>query len=165
MTVIMIDGPEKAGKSTLVEALHLRGAYVRKWTGPAVPDDSEYFIPLQIDAKSQRIVVWDRGWASEVVYGQLLEQPRRLAGDWQRAELLYGRLIEVAVMLLGPNVETLKRLRDSTDLPIDPSAERRAFAHYGQLAGWIVLENEHTPTYIAALADSLMFMATSKVTA
>lgn len=161
----MIDGPEKAGKSTLVEALCLRRAYVRKWTGPAVPDDNEYLVPLQIDAKSQRVVVWDRGWASEVVYGQLLKQPRRLAGDWQTAELLYGRMAEIAIMLLGPDVETLKRLRDNTDLPIDPAIERQAFARYGQLAGWIVLENEHTPTYIATLADSLMFMATSKVTA
>ena len=144
MTLIYIDGPQKAGKSTIISALRqlLTPTVVREW-GPAEPDLA--FSPALLDDcyNSNAHSVWKRGWAAEHIYATLL---RRLPRDPWLGEWLYGRAFQTAglrIIVLGPDAATLARLRDDTDLPIDPAEERGMFLHYASRFHYLTFMNEH----------------------
>jgi hypothetical protein len=166
--IIVIDGPEKAGKSTIIRAIQkLRpDAKVRRW-GP-VASDTEYLEPLKADTRSTlSLSVWDRSWASEHVYSKLLARGRRLDDGWL-GEWLYGRAVRTmgaAFMVVGPNVETITRGRDATDLPVDPAVERDAFWEYGGKYGWHVVLNPHTPEAAEELAAMMVERAETRAIA
>jgi len=155
MSVILIEGPEKAGKSTLATALAKVLApmtdrvEVRHMVGRAKPDDRVYSRQLAEDTaagSSDLIAVWDRCWPSEYVYGTLLHQDRRLAGDPWLGEWLYGRAVNangLRVILPGPDSVTLAASRDNSDLPVDPGEEQRLYLAYAFRFGWLVLEREN----------------------
>lgn len=152
--IAVVDGPEKAGKSTFVRALAAelsrRGVNVsvRKWTGRAKPDDSEYLAPLAEDCLTAGLIsVWDRSWASEHVYGGLLGQDRRLAGDPWLGEWLYGRAVSAcgAAFHLTANPSELASRRDESDLPVDPAEEARWFQRYADDYGWVTLSTGYSP--------------------
>jgi hypothetical protein len=155
MAIIYIDGPEKAGKSTVATVLKEEyGFRVRKW-GPVDPDDRVYMQPLADDIASGDNVVWDRGWAAESVYASMLGRDRRLADDSWLGEWLYGRTVQTVglrVMLLGPDVKTIYRLRDKDDLPVDTVWERKFFEDYGRRFGYNVWHNDHHPDAALAIA-------------
>jgi len=154
MPVILIDGPEKAGKSTLIAALRMSlGARVRAW-GQVSPDDRVYTEPLGTDITSPKVHIWDRGWISEAVYGSLLNRPRRLSKDWWLAEWLHGRALHtdgLAVVLLGPSDSTLKSLRKEDDLKVEVAAERETFRQYATRFGIGYYENEHNRETVDAM--------------
>jgi hypothetical protein len=149
--LLIIDGPEKAGKTTLIH--ELVGAFTmmdylvrtRKW-GPTKIDDREYSPAIQEDIAWTGLTIWDRSWASESVYGTLLKRDKRLAENPWLGEWMHSRAMRpwgARIMLLGPGNNG--DLRDETDLPVDPVEERDTFRFYGNLFGWEeVLENEHT---------------------
>jgi hypothetical protein len=153
MSVIIIEGPEKAGKSTLAGLLrmalmrtHLHDSVIiRHQAGRADPDDRVYSKQLMDDTSAppdELVVIWDRGWPSEYVYGNLLGQPRRLAKDPWLGEWLHGRAVQangLRVMLLGPGANELRRRRDDTDLPVDPQDEKTMYTRYGKRYGWTTL--------------------------
>src|SRR3989304_2111146 len=102
MSVIVFDGPEKAGKSTIIEALRQYAkstkffdrVYVRHW-GPVSPDDRVYAHELSQDSTCfNELVIWDRCWPSEYVYGNLLGRSRRGTGDPWLLEWLHGRAVQ-----------------------------------------------------------------------
>jgi len=152
MSVIILEGPEKSGKSTLAVTLEkalsvaFDNVIIRHWEGRAIPDDSIYLKPLiraTSVSSSELIEIWDRGWPSEYVYGNLLSQPRRLANDPWLGEWLYGRAVQpdgLRVMLAGPSASRLQSLRDSSDLPVSPMAEKTMYIEYGMKYGWLMLE-------------------------
>ena len=169
MPLIIVDGPEKAGKTTLVQHLaDTSNAVTRKFYGAADPDDRVYMEQLAYDmdlVANGRIVVWDRSWASEVVYGRLLGQDRRIAGDAWLARWLYGRCAEACgtrVMLLGPGDEELEALRDDTDLPVPVGEERLAFRGYALVNEWWVFQNRHTAGELGVLAKRILNAAVSR---
>lgn len=171
MPLIVIDGPEKAGKSTLIE--HMRDAtrvdVVRKFTDAAQPDDRVYGAQLEADmvlVRSGCTVVWDQGWLGEVVYGELLGQDRRIAGDWFQGEWLYGRAVDacgVKAVLLGPSVEALACNGDDTDFEVSLRGERELFMKYGKLGGWRVVANQHEEGMSKSLALELVGLAGQRV--
>lgn len=155
MAIIYIDGPEKAGKSTVATVLKEEyGFRVRKW-GP-VPGDEVYMQPLAEDIASGDNVVWDRGWAAEHVYAYLLgREDRRLEADPWLGEWLYGRVVATVglrVMLLGPDAKVIHALRDEDDLPVDTTEERRQFHDYGRRFGYSVWANDHHRDAALAIA-------------
>jgi hypothetical protein len=156
--LICVDGPEKSGKTTLVSEMVRLGASYVHW-GP-VESDAEYATALRRHNIGQvgtgDVVVWDRGWASESVYSTLLGRGRRLGSDPWLGEWLYGRAFCKRVMLLGPDSETLVRLRTPDDLPVDPHTEREAFIRYGGQWGWERVFNDHRPGYARELAGRIM---------
>jgi hypothetical protein len=163
--MIFIDGPEKAGKSTLAAKIaEQHGGRVRHWglpERPPEPFDLIYDRALREDCHpGTGGVTWDRGWASEAVYSRLLGRPgRRLADDPWLGEWLYGRMAAVLgprVILLGPDEATLTGLRANDDLPVDVHEEREAFREYGEQWGWLVVENKHTDVSASILASRLV---------
>lgn len=157
---IYVDGPEKAGKTTLVNRLVERHGFIRRhWSkGP----DAIYAKPLAEDleavAQGARII-WDRGWAAESVYSRLLNRPSRVAHDPWLAEWLHGRAAQAAglrLMMLGPSARALRGLREADDLPVSPWEERRAFANYGRLFGYHTIANSHTPGYLDNLEKEVL---------
>jgi hypothetical protein len=148
--IIVIDGPEKAGKSTLIELLRkeLLRTHVRPW-GPVDPDDRVYLQPLIADTTdTHRIGIWDRSWASEHVYAKLLNRDRRLKDDPFLGEWFYGRAAQAVglrIMLIPEDPNELIRRRDNTDLGVNPIVERNAFIEYAKTFGWTILYNQYTP--------------------
>lgn len=157
MPIIVIDGPEKAGKSTLATILEKQhGALVRHW-GP-VKSEEDFRHHLFVDCQADHLTVWDRSWASESVYSQLLNRGRRLGADPWYGEWIFGRAVNTVgtrAMILGPDVTTLRANRDDTDLPVDPWEEREAFLQYGIDFNVPFYVNEHTIGYAEGLAAEL----------
>ena len=144
--IVLIDGPEKAGKTTLISELKKRlNAESVSW-GP-VTGDTVYLQPLKEACASSRWVIWDRGWPSESIYSRLLHRGRRLEKEPFLGEWLYGRAVQTCglrVILLPGNVDEVINRRDKTDLPVDPVQEYMAYKTYGKLFGYLILENGYT---------------------
>lgn len=151
---ILFEGPEKAGKSTIIamfqKMLKSRGftSTVRKW-GQIDPDDSVYspYLLLDCNRDQDSVVLWDRGWISEYVYATLLHRPRRLKDNPWLAEWLHGRIAQthgLVVVLLGSSAKHNQDLRDNTDLPVNPWSERALFSDYANRFGLMCFKNEHT---------------------
>lgn len=153
MPIFIIDGPEKAGKTTLISALSGLGhgdkpegskMKVRKW-GP-VDSVLEYFGPIVEDYKFVQqggIVFWDRSWASESVYNALVRQRdtdqeslRYLeTGPWSKY------LIKIMVVSTTSALRQRRAAhRDPEDHEIDPERERAGFLKYAQTFNWQVIE-------------------------
>lgn len=166
MPIIVLDGPEKAGKSTLAAAVAAepwRGlpVQVRHW-GRLDPHnyyaDRVYLAALRSDCAYRGLVVWDRSWLSGSVYGQLLDRRDRLRDDPWLGEWLYGRAVLAGgqrVCLLGPDAATLEAARSADDLPVSAVEERELYRQMADRAGWTVLENprdlEHAAKWAAVL--------------
>jgi thymidylate kinase len=165
MTIIaVLDGPEKAGKTTLahflaegfsklvrnnrLDALEVTGStiepvdrvLIRHWHGQ-IPSTSVYLAALIADTETDIPVIWDRSWVSEAVYSVGLDRPDRgNKYDWFSTAWYYGRAIQTTglrLMVLGPSVEDLKARRTPDDLPIDPQHERELFGKYAEQYNWI----------------------------
>jgi energy-coupling factor transporter ATP-binding protein EcfA2 len=164
MSVIVFDGPEKSGKTTLIQNLSeaLKGlggkVEIRKQSGKAVPDETMYYAQLLHDASapiSDLLAIWDRSWASEYVYGKLLYQNRPMVNDPFAGEFLLGRLAQangLRVILAGPDVETLAQRRDYTDLPVDPAKEQSLYIQYGRMFGWTIIRPESNWTSVDGMS-------------
>lgn len=144
--IIIFDGPEKVGKTTIINALAKwltddnMAVKILKW-GPVDPDDRVYTPALQECARSPgEIFIWDRSWASEHVYALLLNRNRRLRLDPWLGEWLHGRAVTpngLLYMVLPPfQSDAFIRDRDSTDLDVDPNVETALFSHYADRFSW-----------------------------
>lgn len=157
--IIAIEGPEKAGKSTFVEALSkTTGASVRHW-GPISPDDRVYKQKLIEDTASKEWVIWDRCWPSEHIYGNLLGRNRRLSNDPWLGEWLHGRALQtsgIKAIVLPSNMEDLASKRDTTDLPVPPILEAKSYAMYAQLYDWDVHINNYDDESIFSFVTSVL---------
>lgn len=148
--IAVIDGPEKAGKSSLCARLrhYYPGLRIRHWFG-RVWSPFAYVAAMQEDIADPVPVVWDRSWASECVYSQLLSREDiGFRDDWWLAAWLYDRVVQtvgVRVMLLGSSVAELAARRTPDDLPCDPAAEQSAFRSYACRFGWSVYDSFDDP--------------------
>lgn len=146
MPIMLIDGPEKAGKSTFVSKMRQSDecSVLRQW-GP-VSSIVEYLGPLAEDyaiVQEGGFVIWDRSWASEFVYNKLV---RNRPTDGRTLDFLEtGPWLKylVKIMLVSTD-DTLKSRRqehrDPTDHKVDPKEERAAFISYGKQFNWTIIE-------------------------
>lgn len=155
--IIYLDGAEKAGKTSLIkllksEYLEAKSVSTIKQSGRANPDGFVYLQDLIRSATSSYIFVWDRGWISEVVYGQLLyavdpnyglrlfSQDEWLA-EWFLSRLAVGR---GGNFIISPSYpEQLAPRRDETDLPVDYRLEAERFHLYAENYGHNILYNDY----------------------
>lgn len=154
MPLLLIDGPEAAGKTTLVESVRSAWSptnqHVRNW-GP-VSSWQEYIAPLTEDVhwlrdRPEYLIIWDRCWAAEWVYNLLLpnRQDRPFStSDASWLEDLADTPATVKVILTAtvPELVLRRRLRvrqgGKPDLPVDPASELRSFEEYGKAYRWKV---------------------------
>ena len=154
--ILIVDGPEAAGKTTLIRAIGrqlTRPPLVRAW-GP-VDSVHEYWSPLQADlANEGDLVVWDRSWASEFVYNRLLRRGRSESTILEEATGLEEDVWESAGVLLMvialPEALHERRaqrraLKDLGDLPVRPEDEARHFAEYAVNHEWAMLPGDRDP--------------------
>jgi len=159
--IIVLDGPEKAGKTTLANYIvDKHKARYRHW-GP-VKSEAEYLKPLKDDIESGELVVWDRSWVSEHVYGVLLNRECKLRDDPWWGEWAYGRAIKTAgtgVILIGPSLDHLRSARTADDHPVDPALEVNAYRNYAHRFGWGCIQNSHAPGAVERLGDVIVAQA------
>ena len=157
--IILIEGCEKAGKSTLAAKLaEYLGGTIRHW-GPVSPDDRAYTPLLKQDCASRDWVIWDRAWPSEHVYAKLLHRDRRLARDSWLGEWLHGRALQTAglrVILSPRDPMRLVGMRDESDLPVDPLIEDNEFVNYGETYGYLMLKNDYSPKGDERMIDEVL---------
>lgn len=145
--ILVLEGPEKSGKSTLANAIAEKlNIKIRHW-GPVNPDDRVYTKYLIDESQNEEWIIWDRCWPSEHIYGKLLRRNRRLSYDPWLGEWLHGRAVQangLRIIVLPSTVEQLINRRDVSDLFVDPSKETRAYAKYAREFDWDVYVNPYT---------------------
>lgn len=150
--IIILAGPDKAGKTTLIkEVIRLfQDADIptnyRHWGKPKI-DDREYSPALQEDYENRGTVhIWDRGWPCEYVYSNLLRRGTRLAHDPWLGEWLHARAVDLKYIVLPYRVKKLVDLKSPTDMPVNSVEEYRAYSYYASRFHWPVIRNFYTET-------------------
>jgi hypothetical protein len=173
--IVVIDGPNKAGKTTLVESVRDSllslgyNAKIRHW-GPIDPDDRVYSPALISDSKDRdTVTIWDRSWVSEHVYGQLLKREnRRLTNDPWLGEFLHRRALigNGAGFILIPRTVALGKQRlDKSDeeFSADYEHERGLFLDYAVRFKWHGILNDYTKESLKKNTAAIVATVTSKL--
>lgn len=142
MPLVIIDGPEAAGKTTIIDALLEAwgpNSRMRRW-GPR-KSWLEYCGPLFEDTEACRedphlLIVWSRSWLSRSVYNKLLNQgqdvPPRAMTELDRIVLASGGLLFLVQapvpVLKARRQERLDSGSDQNDHPISPKDEAIQFS-------------------------------------
>ena len=163
--IIIVEGPEKAGKTTFINALDDRLKFEgykveRRKLGADKQDDSRYSPMLQTDVcKLDTVVIWDRGWVSEYVYATMLGRERRLAHNPWLGEWIHSRAVRpngALFMVLPQDPAELEIRRDDTDLPVDPYLEYGLFLRHAADYDWQILAHSYTGHGLEKLVDTAM---------
>ncbi len=161
--ILVISGPEKAGKTTLIKQIQKEAIKldiemdIRKQSGKAEPNDAIYLVHIIEDLlrSDVSLVVWDRSWVAEYVYGHFFSGRRLtfapLIGEW-----FYSRFATGKWILLGPNDATLSKNRDSSDLNVPVHEERSLYRNYARTFNWNWIENIHESVYCESLAQTMI---------
>lgn len=146
--IILLDGPEKAGKTTLrtrfVEEAekykwHVIQAHMKR---PTPVDHNAYLPLLLLGCRTDSLVIFDRSWVSEVVYNQLL---KRTETDLTIAQVnTFHYIVDTAGIsfILTDDPENLESLRSADDLSVSVPFEVAAYNRYarGHFIGIITKE-------------------------
>lgn len=153
MPLVIFDGPEAAGKTTLIEALMKEwgpNSTLRSWG----PRDSwlEYCQPLFDDLKAtkqdpQCLVVWSRSWASRFVYNKLLSQgqsvPPSVTRELENIVVASGGLLYFVyasiLELMSRRMARIEEGGHKPDHPISPEKELYAFQSYMRGRKWAAI--------------------------
>lgn len=165
MTVLIIDGPEKTGKTTTIELvrnmLSLRGVKSEYIHWGMVSDYIDYADLLQKHTKMRDVIyVWDRAWPSEYVYGKLLNREFHTMtndpwlGAWclDRAADANG----LKVILLPDNIEAVRKERDQSDMKVPVLGEVMLYNDYARMFGWDVYKVRHSTASQVNAAEQIV---------
>lgn len=158
---ILLEGPEKVGKSSLarslversrsldVDAVHVSSRYHAKLNLRV------YWDVLMLGKRRDLLVVADRAWVSEVVYSKLLGR-RSPIYSAEHAERLFGAAmgaVGIGVILAPPR---RRAPLDESDLQIPYNRESTAFIQYGLNWGYTVITQDwEVPTLTEQLLSLL----------
>lgn len=152
--IILIDGPENSGKTTVakaigewMESMDGGGSFVYvKQSGRALPDENIYIPQLYSQAVDKtKMFVWDRGWPSEFVYGRILDQDRPLAKNPFLGYWKFDRIVQSAglgVILSGENLAAMDEMRSDEDIQTTAADERALFEDYADTFGLLKIRND-----------------------
>ena len=150
MPILIFDGPEKAGKSTLIRKLvgqrqeNDPDVEIVDW-GP-VSSVFDYFTPLAnafVASDQGKWIIWDRSWASEFVYNQMTGRRENEPHVFDFLEQMCDRRGVTRYMILPPSevlIERREEAQDETDLKVDPAQERYHFDSYATIHRWTKVE-------------------------
>jgi hypothetical protein len=172
MTVIIVDGPEKTGKT------HTIARIIDELNGFGIPaervhwglvDDYDAYVPMlkEHTAKRDKVWVWDRAWPSEFVYGKLLNRESHTMtkdpwlGAWclDRAADANG----LKVMLLPEDVTALMKVRDATDQKVHPQHEVEMYNLYAMDYEWNRYTIGHDDYSQGMMAMSIVYHMRSRM--
>lgn len=166
MPLVIFEGPEAAGKSTLIDALIERWGsnfHYRHWG----PRESwlEYCQPLFDDVKATRedphlLVVWSRSWLSRAVYNQLLTQghsvPKTVLKELDHIVVRSGGFLFLVTspvnVLLQRRLDRLSDPNSKPDHPLDPEKEQDEFFKQNSSRKWKMLSG------VQPVNDNLTFI-------
>jgi len=171
MPLVIFDGPEAAGKTTMIEALQARWGPNNQFRGWG-PRESwlEYCQPLFDDIQACRedpklLVVWSRSWMSRAVYNTLLNQgrpvPKVIIKELDKIVTSEGGLLYLVVspvhVLLTRRLERMNEPGSKPDHPLDPDKELSEFYHQNQSRKWKIISGvNHTGDNISLIMDQLV---------
>lgn len=159
MPLVIFDGPEAAGKSTLISALMEEWgdkSIVRSWG----PRNSwlEYCQPLYDDLQycednPQWLICWSRSWASRHVYNKMLVQgqlvPPEVTKELENIVIRSGGMLVLVVSpvatLLARRLARLEEGGHKPDHPLDPDKELKEFQLYTRNRKWKTLVGTYDP--------------------
>lgn len=159
MPLVILDGPEAAGKSTIIDRLMGEwgpNSVLRSWG----PRDSwlEYCQPLWEDllvcqSDPQALYVWSRCWASRTVYNQLLNQgqivppevTKELDRIVTRAGGFLGMVTAPEVILLQRRLNRVESGFEKKDHQLDVGQELASFLKYARNRPWTALHGVDDP--------------------
>ena len=148
--LVVLDGPEKAGKTTLARKImewvmenrktniHYRRHIHGDSNHETIMNDLEFALSHPED-----LIIYDRWWSSELVYRPFDGKPPNLPLRVSVLEGRYGGLADSAGMriMVVPAESVLQERRDyaqdSTDIPIPVHRERDAFYEVARRGNWI----------------------------
>lgn len=155
MPLLIVDGPEAAGKTTLIRELvkAWNGEVKQRQWGPVI-SWTTYVKPLETDVEAAKdptkLIIWDRSWASEWAYDILLSRGRgtrltKLAKLEGKVDQVHGSKIMVTAPPIVLRERRAKRTLDGgkPDLPVHPAHESRLFGVYADMNGWMLLDTTH----------------------
>lgn len=173
--MLVLSGPEKAGKTTLLQAIEeawpgvdgagsvTRRAWHHRDRDPKDLRDTRNLRALVEDIElakdPQHLVIWDRSWVCESVYGILLGRKSDLADNPFLGEWLYGRAIQAVGMraiMLPADPRELEKRRSADDLQVHPALEYRAYKDHALKFGYEILENDYTEERLQDLTASIV---------
>lgn len=155
---LVIDGPEKAGKTTT--AMHIQQELTeqgldvkyRHWTGTD-PVGFTAYDEIMDDLDEFQVVIWDRSWASGQVYMDLGlgQKPEALKAE---GEEIFQVFNPVKLMFIGPSAEALAEKRTADDVSVSAFLERAAFIQYAMdYDGWAIWKSEYTKQWLSSVMD------------
>jgi hypothetical protein len=153
--IVMITGPEKVGKTTLARevvrqsrrlGVHAVHAAFRR---PDQLNPTAYLDMVKMGARSDTLVVMDRGWPDEMVYGDLLRREPAIKSEaW--AEWCLGAPMRTAGMGIVLAPPRRRAQLEDNDLQIEYEDERRRFVSYGLKWGYSVIPAMDVDTEVLA---------------
>jgi hypothetical protein len=174
--ILILDGPESAGKSSVVNAMLdmydvkpivRHWGLVNSWLQylPALLNDIQSFDKSPVGWRMP-MAIWDRSWASEVVYNNLMKRGRVISEDSIKRRLEQPLLGATGMMvMLVANHKTLserrvlKREEGHNDLPVLVNDELMAFLSYGREHNWTIIDTTGVEPMEIARAIFTMFHA------
>jgi thymidylate kinase len=159
MPLVIFEGPEAAGKTTLIDALEERWGSNFQFRGWG-PRESwlEYCQPLFEDIKACRadpklLIIWSRSWLSRAVYNSLLAQgqsvPNTVLKELDHIVVREGGLLLLIVspinVLLTRRLERLSQPDSKPDHPLDPEKELSEFYMQNKSKKWKTLSGIQDP--------------------
>ena len=138
--LVIFDGPEASGKTSVIREM-FPTAEVVSW-GPVESADV-YLEPALKAAEGDEYVIWDRGWASEYVYNQLLDRgrdPEKMCRQLEQIENVRKIMIVADAKTLANRRQRRIDAGETGDLPLDPAKELGAFMAYANRYRWAIID-------------------------
>lgn len=153
MPLVIFDGPEAAGKTTILDALMKEwgdNSTMRSW-GPR-KSWLEYCGPLFDDLQAceedpQLLIAWSRSWASRTAYNKLLSQgqsiPSEVTKELENIVIRSGGLLFLVTspvsVLLERRLARIERGDEKSDHQIEVHKELHEFQAYVRNRKWTTL--------------------------
>jgi hypothetical protein len=177
VTVIVVDGPEKTGKTHTIQRirdeLESRGKRTEYIHWGKVVDETAYSEMLRAHTlKRDKVYVWDRAWPSEYVYSKLMYrgQQHKMRDDPWMGAWLHDRAVDangLKVMLLPIDELAVQGQRDHTDLTTPVLGEAMLYKDYAAMFGWCtyaVGHDDYTQGQVSLTVADILLRRWEKVT-